>query len=45
MIVYAGTMAEQFNWALSLARQFGGQGTGKQPRPWLASSSAPVCSR
>ena len=26
MFVYAGTKAAQFNWALSLARQFGGQG-------------------
>ena len=26
MFVYAGTKAAQFNWALSLARRFGGQG-------------------
>lgn len=26
MFVYAGTKAAQFNWALSLARQFGGRG-------------------
>ena len=26
LFVYAGTKAAQFNWALSLARQFGGQG-------------------
>ena len=26
MFVYAGTKAMQFNWALNLARQFGGQG-------------------
>ena len=26
MLVYAGTKAAQLNWALSLARQFGGQG-------------------
>ena len=26
MFVYAGTKAAQFNWAMSLARQFGGQG-------------------
>ena len=26
MLVYAGTKAAQFNWVLSLARQFGGQG-------------------
>ena len=26
MLVYAGTKAAQFNWALSLARQFGGKG-------------------
>ena len=26
MFVYAGTKAAQFNWARSLARQFGGQG-------------------
>jgi glucose 1-dehydrogenase len=26
MFVYAGTKAAQLNWALSLARQFGGQG-------------------